>query len=91
VGTWQRPTRVAALTFTAAALIGLVLAGCTNSRTGSRAEGSVSGRAILAGRLPGDGRPFTIGAVRDGKIVRTAAVRRVSAGCLRPCVQEPAR
>ena len=75
MGTWRTPARVAALTFTAAVLLGPVLAGCTNARTQSLAGSSVSGRAILVGRVPGDGRPFTVGAVRDGKIVQTAAVR----------------
>jgi hypothetical protein len=75
MGTQQRPPRAAVLTCAVAVLLGPLLAGCTNSQAGSRAESSVSGRAILVGRLPGGGRSFTVGAVRDGKIVKTTEVR----------------
>jgi hypothetical protein len=75
MGAQQRPARAVMLTCTAAVLLELALAGCTNPRAESRAESSVSGRAILVGRVPGGSRPFTVGAVRGGKIVKTAEVR----------------
>jgi hypothetical protein len=75
MGTQQRPAWAAVLTCATAVVIGPLLAGCTNSQAGSRAESSMSGRAVLVGRLPGGGRPFTVGAVHDGKIVKTTEVR----------------
>jgi hypothetical protein len=75
MGIRQRPVRAAVLTWAAAVLLGSLLAGCTNSRVGSPAQSSVSGRAILVGRLPGGGRPFTVGAIRDGEIVKTTEVQ----------------
>ncbi len=60
---------VAALACIAALLFGLP--GCVGPRSAS----AISGRAILTGRVPGSGRPFTVGAVRNGKIIKTAKVR----------------
>jgi hypothetical protein len=70
MGAQHRLRRAVALTWIATALLGPVLAGCTSSRPDS----SVSGRAILVGRLPGHGQPFTVGAVRNGKVIKTTEV-----------------
>jgi hypothetical protein len=78
MGQLPRLTRAATgLTSAAAVLLALMLTGCgrSPSTASSRAEGSVTGRAILVGRLPGGGRPFTVGAVRDGKVMATVKVR----------------
>jgi hypothetical protein len=78
MGQLPRLTRAAAgLTSVVAVLLALMLTGCAGSQSNASlsAESSVTGRAILVGRLPGGGRPFTVGAVRDGKIIETAKIQ----------------
>jgi hypothetical protein len=55
----------------AAVVIVVLLSACA----GIPGPGSISGRADLYGRVPGDGQPLTIGAVHDGKVIATAQVR----------------
>jgi hypothetical protein len=65
------PAPAAVACGTAVVIAGLVLSACTGPARQS-SVGSVSGRANLYGRVPGEGRPFTVGAVQDGKVVATA-------------------
>lgn len=66
-----RRRSAAGASLAALAALALVLPGCAAAAQ----QGSVTGQAVLSGRVPGGGRPLTVGAVRGGTILATAEIR----------------
>lgn len=58
----------------ALAFAGLLLAGWATGQGSLSGLPILTGRAVLSGRIPGGGRPFTVGAVHDGKVVRKGTI-----------------